>query len=135
MFELSTFKKYVELRVDSANVIYPYFSYLAFFDSWIGDSNNRFFLYEDFKNKPLIQLKKLCHSYGYEISENKLLNVISEFDFKNITNRKPGTSNSNSHKRKGIVGDWRNHFDSELNEYVYRNWERIFPHLGYKYEK
>lgn len=133
-FSTASFEKYVKLRVENPTAIYPYFTYLSFYESWMVNEHDKFVRYEDFKDDTYLCLKKLCENNGYNIGSEKLIEVINKHDFNKVAKRKPGDADPKSHKRKGIVGDWKNHFNQELNEYVYDKWEKMFSTLGYTYE-
>jgi len=45
--------------------------------------------------------------------------------------RKPGEAKDTSHRRKGIVGDWKNHFDSDLTASYTRQYGELTHQLGY----
>ena len=46
--------------------------------------------------------------------------------------RKPGAENSKSHYRKGISGDWVNHFSAEHCDYFRKNYNDLLIKLGYE---
>jgi hypothetical protein len=46
--------------------------------------------------------------------------------------RKPGEEDVHSHYRKGVPGDWRNHFTERHKEYFKRNFNDLLVQLGYE---
>jgi len=69
---------------------------------------------------------------GWEVSQGTLKTVVDDHAFERRTGRSRGEADSRSHHRKGIAGDWENHFLRKHGE----SWERLFPgvltSLGYE---
>lgn len=63
--------------------------------------------YEDLIDDCFGALKSLISPEDTE----KLRNVVERNSFEAITGRKPGKEQKDAFARKGIIGDWRNHFD------------------------
>jgi hypothetical protein len=71
--------------------------------------------------------------FGWEIPEELATQVISTHSFLSTSGgRRPGEENEFSHRRKGITGDWLNHFNQETGAIF----EAVFPdlllHTGYE---
>ena len=66
------------------------------------------------------------------IDYSRLKAAIQENSFENITGRDAGTEDKNSHKRKGIVGDWRNMFTAESARIVHDTQQGYLEKLGYE---
>ena len=73
-------------------------------------------LSEDLKNDPEYELKKILNILNLKYDLDKLKSAIVKNDFKNITNRVPGHQDLNSFARKGVIGDWKNHFNENSVE-------------------
>ena len=59
--------------------------------------------------------------------------IIWQNDFKQKTGgRKRGETNKYSHYRKGISGDWRNHFKKQHIDYFKVNYNHVLLKLGYE---
>ena len=70
--------------------------------------------YENMLKNIEAELSKTLLFLGEEIiDQDKLKKTVDKFSFKNQTKRKPGEENKKSFLRKGIAGDWKNHFNKE----------------------
>jgi len=59
--------------------------------------------------------------------------IVDRNDFaKKTGGRRPGEEDVQSHYRKGVPGDWRNHFAEEHKEYVKKNLNGLLVKLGYE---
>jgi lipopolysaccharide transport system ATP-binding protein len=52
--------------------------------------------------------------------------------FEARTGRKPGSENARSHQRKGIAGDWRNHFTDKVRAEFKRCYGSLLIANGYE---
>ena len=73
--------------------------------------------YEDLKNHPIAMLKKLEKEFSFERKINRLKPL------KELVGRRP---------RKGIVGDWKNHFSIEDEVYFWEKAEQSMRLFGYR---
>ena len=63
----------------------------------------------------------------------RLLGIVWENDFtRKARGRQPGQEDRQSHYRKGVAGDWRNHFDAEHVEYFKSHYNDVLITLGYE---
>ena len=86
------------------------------------------------KGKPhvlLLQFEELCGTRKFEsfkelfghcdiaMPENVLKTLLKEHSFEALSGgRKPGQEDENSHYRKGVIGDWKNHFmDKHIDKF------------------
>ena len=78
------------------------------------------------------ELNRLCAFLDWRVPQGVLEAIAESHSFSNRSGRKPGYENPFSHRRKGIAGDWRNHF----NRPTARLFETVFPglltELGYE---
>ena len=51
---------------------------------------------------------------------------------KKANNRRPGEEDSKSHYRKGLSGDWVNHFKPDHKKYFKENYNDLLLRLGYE---
>jgi hypothetical protein len=71
------------------------------------------------------ELSRVFAFLRWPIPSDIVLRVAAYHSFASRTGRQPGEENYFSHRRKGIVGDWRNHFDRSAGECF----EHLFPTL------
>lgn len=91
-----------------------HFSWSEFINSYYGNTNVHIVKYEDLLVDAKNELKDVIHFLGrLEVSDSKLDAIVNKYSFKNVTKRKPGEENKTSFLRKGIAGDWKNHFSAE----------------------
>lgn len=58
--------------------------------------------------------------------------VLRDYSFESLSDgRKPGTENLNSHARKGVAGDWKNHFDDRVLAAFHEAHPGLLGELGY----
>ncbi|MFK7902508.1 MAG: sulfotransferase domain-containing protein [Nitratireductor sp.] len=89
------------------------FNWAQFVDSW-ADKNTPIVKYEDLLQSPEEEMKRMVFELtGTVLSDDKASAVVSKYSFKNITGRKQGEFAKNSFARKGIAGDWKNHFNNQ----------------------
>ena len=62
---------------------------------------------------------------GWEWQRATLASVVERFSFERRSGRQPGVADPMSHYRRGIAGDWREHFTRELGGL----WESLAPGL------
>jgi hypothetical protein len=79
-------------------------------------------------------LKASTESDG--ISEKQLEKIVRANDFSvKSGGRKPGEEDLNSHFRKGIAGDWKNHFNQQHIDYFKEQYGDLLIKLGYEQDK
>ena len=66
------------------------------------------------------------------IDYSRLESAIQENSFANTTGRDAGTEDKNSHKRKVIVGGWKNMFNAESARLVHETQQAYLQKLGYE---
>jgi len=60
---------------------------------------------------------------------------VDRFRFERVTGRRPGTEDRASFFRKGVAGDWRNHFTREAAEVFDRHTGNLLVELGYETDR
>lgn len=92
-----------------------------------------FIKYEDMLVDPVTVLSdSLEHYLGKEVDRRDLANIVERFSFKRMTGRNPGTENRQSFVRKGISGDWLNHFSREACQVFDHYAGDVLVELGYE---
>jgi len=80
-----------------------------------------------------IVIKEYKRSTPTKISLKKLNRIIYKNRFSVLSRgRKPGEENLKSHFRKGIPGDWMNHFTEDHKKYFKEKYNDLLVQLGYE---
>ena len=69
------------------------------------------------------------------VDQNRLKEVVANHSFEALSGRKSGTEDPNSFIRKGIVGDWKNHFSVEAAQAFDHHFGEMFVKLGYEADR
>ena len=68
-----------------------------------------------------------------EVSPQKFREVILANRFEARTGgRKPGEEDVHSHERKGVAGDWRNHFTNRVADAFKKRYAELLVATGYE---
>lgn len=119
----SAFKHFADLYMKNNILQGGYFEMLQ--SGWKRKENPNmlFFWYEEIKQDQKLWIKKIMDHIGYTLEEEKVteLNEAMTFgNYKKISsmNAMKGMFNEGKGEftRKGVVGDWVNYFDGELNQ-------------------
>ncbi len=96
---------------------HPRFSWKDFVDSWADNRQAIHVKYEDLRLNTSYELQRIVKEIaGIELHENRAQQIAYEYSFEKLSKRKSGNENKNSFMRKGIIGDWKNHFTKETKE-------------------
>lgn len=89
--------------------------------------------YEDLYSNVEDTMCKLLSTLGYEIRMPVLHKAIADSAFVVMSGgREPGEEDVNDFHRKGVVGDWQEHFTSEENTEFYNRFGDIMREFGYE---
>ncbi|MBN1680158.1 MAG: sulfotransferase domain-containing protein [Anaerolineae bacterium] len=88
-------------------------------DSWIAapreDSNIMLVKFEDVTGSTSQHVfNNLLTHCDIHIPDQTLSTILEDYSFERLSGRKQGQEDSSHHYRKGVAGDWRNHFDNAL---------------------
>ena len=112
-----------------------HFSWADFVDSWLGRISD-YVRYEDLLTEPAAVLRKhVLRLTGRELELSQAEKIVEDFSFKRQSGRSPGTSNTRSFVRKGIAGDWKNHFNAEAREVFDHFAGQQLIQLGYEKDR
>lgn len=78
------------------------------------------------------ELRQLFAFLRWPVPEEVVQAVAADHSFESRSGRKRGEENEFSHRRKGIAGDWKNHFDRELGELFEMTFPSLLTDLGYE---
>lgn len=104
--------------------------------SWLAAESDpcvRLFHYRDLAADNRAFLKELLVYLEVPISEPALDTLNSHTSFQRLSGgRKQGEENASEHYRKGIAGDWRNHFDDVVERHFRETTGDLVEVLGYE---
>jgi hypothetical protein len=87
--------------------------------AWVNDKKFSSIRYEDLIVRPEHEIKMAFEHYGINLSKEEISSAVSSASFPAMSGRDAGVENLTSHYRKGIVGDWRNHFSvNQADEFM-----------------
>ena len=96
------------------------FTWSDFINSWY-HRDVALIRYENLLKFPVDELaqaiRKVCQDDPDKI---RLGEIVEKYSFKNQSNRIPGQEDKHSFLRKGIAGDWKNHFDRRACKVFYK---------------
>lgn len=72
--------------------------------------------YEELLARPRETLAGICRFLGVSDDPEVLSACVKAVAFEHLSGRRPGEENDQSFFRKGVVGDWRNHFDDAATQ-------------------
>jgi hypothetical protein len=111
--------------------------YLPWVDNWrsiISEQPNRFYevKYETLRANPVTTLSGVLDFFGITLSQDKVESIVqtvasrTKFDIKENLSTRAGTA------RKGIIGDWRNHFNEDHVKLFKEKCGQHLINLGYE---
>ena len=101
-------------------------------DTWMKKKPIAIVKYEDLKTIPEKTLEELMLKLGVQVDSEIIQQAVQIFKFENLSNRRTGEENKKSFYRKGIVGDWKNHFSSSDTAFFNKKASYILEILGYE---
>lgn len=99
--------------------------------SWL-DGPDTVFRYEDLIRDPLQGFRQIFDLCGIELPTRKLERVVKNASFENRSGRTLGTEDVESHLRRGLPGDWVNHFDEALKADFKKLYGPLLIRAGYE---
>jgi sulfotransferase family protein len=101
--------------------------------SWLG-TDDPLIRYEDLLTQDEVLLTRvLLEHCQMRVSRDRLLEAIRANRFEQLTKgRQRGEEDVNAHERKGIAGDWRNHFTPRVKEAFKRQYGDLVVASGYE---
>jgi hypothetical protein len=84
--------------------------------------------YEDLKSDPFSEISRLYEYCDFDASEAVIRDVVDRTDFRHHRNTGDG-----QHNRRGVVGDWSNHFSAEDAALFRRLAGELFEASGYSF--
>lgn len=88
--------------------------------------------YEDLLADTAREMGRVARHLGREPSEMELAELAARHSFEATSGRRPGHEDRAAHQRKGIAGDWRNHFTPEAARAFAGYGGTVLVGLGYE---
>jgi hypothetical protein len=88
--------------------------------------------YEDIIADEQGQYQKIFNFCGLQIPEDRRRAIVEANSFEKKTGRKKGEEKVESHHRKGIRGDWQNHFSPKTTERFKERFGKVLVETGYE---
>ncbi|MDD2921821.1 MAG: sulfotransferase domain-containing protein [Anaerolineales bacterium] len=99
--------------------------------SWVNDADTLVVKFEDLIENPAL-IETVLRYCEIDISTSKLEQVLANNNFSALSARTRGEEDPNSHYRKGIAGDWKNHFTDKVKDEFKRMYGRLLIDTGYE---
>jgi hypothetical protein len=132
---------YKEMKIDdglfhSMNVVFS--DFIPWIEGWLAiaksDPKNYLIIrYEDLLTDPINHFKKMLEFYSIEFDQKQLDDILTKTQ--NMKNKKflaPYMVGESSTFRKGIAGDWKNHFNDEHKKMFKEKAGDFLIELGYE---
>jgi hypothetical protein len=92
---------------------HPRFNWVDFGNRWAESKRCTHVKYESMRHNPVGELRRVVRELsGTDLSIDAANRIVENQSFSRASGRKPGEENRNSFLRKGVVGDWSNHFNA-----------------------
>ena len=97
-------------------------AYVAWVRSWkknADPSHSIQLRYEEMLEDPVAGMKKIATLFGLDSSQDTMRRIVDAHSFDKMSGgRRSGATSQHSFARKGVSGDWKNHFTPEIrNQY------------------
>jgi len=99
--------------------------------NWIADPLASTVRYEDLRADTLGEFTRLLREQELEVARDDVRAAVERSSFEAVSARRPGEEDRRSPFRKGLVGDWRNHFSAEAHAHLMKQVEGPLIALGY----
>jgi hypothetical protein len=114
----------------------PRFSWADFVRRWHGRKDATHVRYENLRRDTAGELRRVVLGLtGERLGLEEATAIAEEFSFERQAGRRAGEEDKRSFLRKGVVGDWRNHFSREARETFDRNAGDELILLGYEKDR
>lgn len=99
--------------------------------SWLGEKT-LLVKYENLIADEAAVFQKIIDHCEIQVSPKNLQNVLERNNFQTRTGRPKGVEDISSHHRKGIAGDWTNHFTDQLKQEFKASFGETLIQTGYE---
>lgn len=129
------FALYLEAKL--THVTQPPFSLGAFVRAWQERAGATWVRYENCLANSEAELTRVVQTLGLSLDRERIRSAVASNSFENATRargrpRRPGEADPGEFERKGVAGDWKNHFDRRSCELIQRFEGETLRALGYE---
>ena len=130
------FGAYLEAKL--LHVTDPGFHFRQFLDSWLDRPGICLVRYEDCLLDTAAQLGKIVTHLGHDFDTERIDQAVHQNSFQNRTKattgkaREPGEADPSQFLRKGVSGDWKNHFNERSCQMIDEHEGTSLRRLGYE---
>jgi len=96
--------------------VFPRFTWSEFVNKWMSSDDVVHTSYEKLQSDTVGELKKVVTKLGYQVNEDDVTRAVNKFKFDKVSKSEEAVAENSRFTRKGIVGDWVNHFSDEAVE-------------------
>ena len=140
----ASFDDFFEMFMDGAVEYGHYFDHILSFLPHQDDKNILFMTYESLKKHPGAAVSQIATFMGVDLSEEDITKIIDMTSFEKM--KKDNTTNKSwigifedeegkpTFIRKGIIGDWKNHFTAEQSARIEAVCAEQFKDTGLEFE-
>jgi len=100
--------------------------------SWVNDPNVLCLRYENILGNEFAFFESLIDYCKINVSHEHLHDIVKHNVFEVVTGRKKGDEDVNAHLRKGVAGDWRNHFTDQIKDEFKSLYGQVLIDTGYE---
>lgn len=104
-------------------------------NSWLNArrlGNVHFLRYEDLIANEQQEFTRIIKFCEIDVPEKKLSEIVENNSFNKRAGRKPGEEDVSSHYRKGVSGDWKNHFTDRIKAEFKMKFGKLLIDTGYE---
>lgn len=102
--------------------------------SWVDNAPDIVYRYEDFTANSIDFMRRLMRFMDIAMPNEVLQILCNKYSFRRLSGRRKGVEDNKRQYRKGIAGDYKNYFDTELLDYFNKITDNIAEALNYKGE-
>lgn len=130
------FADYLDARFSRR--FHPWFTYAEFTRSWLDRQGILLVRYEDMLKDAEHQIVRILEFIGHPVDRERVRESVAENSFARQTRRlygearDPGQGDATKFLRKGVSGDWRNHFNARACERFWETEGEALRRLGYE---
>ncbi len=100
--------------------------------SWLQAREILVVRYEDILADEHAVFERIIEYCQLDVDNTRLHEIVAHNSFKAVTGRSRGQEDVHAHQRKGIAGDWRNHFTARMKEEFKQRFGDALIRTGYE---